>query len=153
MKFRGSLKFEEIPFTPWSYKTKNYCWSCIIILISIRCIILQNCIAFEHWLSTFLIQMKIKYLAIKWVMALFLDRQFMKYLCTILQNNIQKCIAFENWLLTFWPRDAKHRGPRSVKVAVVALQILLEKFVETLVIVFIVFNGYISRWLVMITRN
>ena len=107
MKFRGSLKFEEIPFTPWSYKTKNYCWSCIIILISIRCIILQNCIAFEHWLSTFLIQMKIKYLAIKWVMALFLDRQFMKYLCTILQNNIQKCIAFENWLLTFFDTDEK----------------------------------------------
>ena len=25
MKFRGSLKYEEIPFTPRSFKAKNYC--------------------------------------------------------------------------------------------------------------------------------
>ena len=46
--------------------------------------------------------------------------------------------------LPFWPRDAKHRGPRSGKVGA-GVQTLLEKFVETLEIVFIVFNGYISR--------
>ena len=49
-----------------------------------------------------------------------------------------------------WPRDAKHRGPRSVIVAAAVGSDFTQNLLQTLIIVL---NGYISRWLVTINRN